>query len=393
VDRSTVTSIVVEVGPATVRGPNHADIEWVSAGIVDIDDELTLIDERPVAVADVWQTIMQDVIGEAAETTALVVPTWWATSRVDCVRDAAGTVAADVAVLRRADALRDALSDPLATVVEIAPEFVLVSTVDGDVRVAARADADTVVAKIPTSTAVVVDAPQGVPGAVPLAAVIADRLRSKGIAVTVADREWVRRSVESAPSHEEVRGAEVRPSTSRGRRVTAVLAGTVLSITVLCGGFGWRHDDSGSVAAMPMTLLVEGRLGVMVPAQWMVQRITSGPGSARLQVVSPTDADIAVHVTQSPLGSHPSRDAVTESLRNALSQQPEGVFVEFNPADRRADRPVMTYREVRADYHIAWVVLTDKSLRIAIGCQSAPGHEGVVREACDQAIRSAHAVF
>jgi len=38
-------------------------------------------------------------------------------------------------------------------------------------------------------------------------------------------------------------------------------------------------------------------------------------------------------------------------------------------------------------------VLIDESLRIAIGCQSAPGDEEAVREACDQAVRSAHAVF
>jgi len=144
---------------------------------------------------------------------------------------------------------------------------------------------------------------------------------------------------------------------------------------------------------MPMTLLVEGRVGVLVPAQWVVQRVTSGPGSARVQVVSPTDAGVAVHVTQSSLPPHQSRDALAESLRSALDHEPDGVFVDFNPADRRAGQLVVTYREVRAGHHIAWVVLFDESLRIAIGCQSAPGHDEAVREACDQAIRSAHAVF
>jgi type VII secretion-associated protein (TIGR03931 family) len=144
---------------------------------------------------------------------------------------------------------------------------------------------------------------------------------------------------------------------------------------------------------MPMTLLVEGRVGVMVPAGWAVVRVTSGPGSARVQVVSPTDADVAVHVTQSSLTPHQSHDAVAESLRSALSQEPDGVFVEFNPSDRRAGQPVVTYREIRADHHIAWAVLVDDSLRIAIGCESAPGHEEAVREVCDQAIRSAQAVF
>jgi type VII secretion-associated protein (TIGR03931 family) len=144
---------------------------------------------------------------------------------------------------------------------------------------------------------------------------------------------------------------------------------------------------------MPMTLLVEGRVGVMVPAQWVVQRVTSGPGSARLQVVSPTDADIAVNVTQSSLTPRQSHQQVAEALRSALRHEPDGVFVDFNPSDRRAGQPALTYREVRADHHITWVVLVDESLRIAIGCQSAPGQEEAVREVCDQAIQSAHAVF
>jgi type VII secretion-associated protein (TIGR03931 family) len=142
-----------------------------------------------------------------------------------------------------------------------------------------------------------------------------------------------------------------------------------------------------------MTLLVEGRVGVMVPAQWVVERVTAGPGSARVQVVSPTDTDAAVHITQSPLAPHSSHEAEVESLRSMLSQQPNGVFVDFNPSDRRADQAVATYREVRTDHHVAWAVLIDKSMRIAIGCQSAPGHEAAVRDACDKAIRSAHAVF
>jgi type VII secretion-associated protein (TIGR03931 family) len=142
-----------------------------------------------------------------------------------------------------------------------------------------------------------------------------------------------------------------------------------------------------------MTLLVEGRVGVMVPARWAVERITSGPGSARLQVVSPDDADVAVHITQSPLVPEQSLEQVGESLRTALREQPDGVFVDFNPSGRRAEQPVVTYREIRRDRHITWAVLVDKSLRIAIGCQSAPAREDAVRVVCEQAIQSAHAVF
>ena len=219
--------------------------------------------------------------------------------------------------------------------------------------------------------------------------VIVDRLRANGVAVTIADLDRVRRSVEVPRS--QGHGPQAPPSRNRGRRVAPVLAGTLLAAAVLCVGFAVRQDRS--TASMPMTLLVEGRVGVMVPAQWAVERITSGPGSARVQVVSPNDSGVAVHITQSSLATDESLEQVAESLRIALSEQPEGVFVGFNPSDHRADKPVASYREVRPDHHIAWVVLTDKSLRIAIGCQSAPGHEHAVRAACDEAIRSAHAVF
>jgi type VII secretion-associated protein (TIGR03931 family) len=142
-----------------------------------------------------------------------------------------------------------------------------------------------------------------------------------------------------------------------------------------------------------MTLLVEGRVGVMVPARWAIQRVTSGPGSARVQIVSLDDKNVAVHVTQSSLAPRQSREQVAEALRRALRQEPDGVFVDFNPSDSRADQLVMTYREIRADRQIQWSVLIDGPLRIAVGCQSAPGREEAVREVCDRAIRSAHAVF
>jgi type VII secretion-associated protein (TIGR03931 family) len=388
-----VRGIVVEVGPAAVRGPNHVDAEWVSAGIDCIDDELTLIDECPVAVMDVWRAVMRDVVGGCAETVVLVCPTWWASPRIDLVRDAVGTVAQDCVVLQRAQVLRGGLPDRVTTVVEIAPEFVVVSSPGGDMQVVAGADTEAIVAKMPMSMGVLLDGPEGVDGACPRVAAIADRLRANGVAVTIADRDWVRRGVDALPSWEDGHGAPTRPVSYRGRRATAVLAGTLLSAAALCGAFTARQDGPRSAANTPMTLLVEGRVGVMVPAQWVVQRVTSGPGSARVQVVSPTDADIALHVTQSSLPPHQSYEQVAESLHSALSQQPAGVFVDFNPSDRRADQPVVTYRELRADHHIMWVVLVDESLRIAVGCQSAPGHEDAVREVCDQAIRSAHAVF
>jgi type VII secretion-associated protein (TIGR03931 family) len=379
-----VTGTIVEAGPTTVRGPNHADSEWVSAAIDGIDDELTLVGDRPVDVDEVWRTVIRDVTGGRGDTLVVVCPTWWSSARMARVRDAASAVARDVVMLRRAEVPRVGRT----VLVETAPDCVVFSTPAGGVEVFRRGDIAALVASIPTSTAVVVDGHEGIEGA----GLLADRLRANGVDVTVADPEWVRRSIEEARTHDEAEVPDARPSTKRGARV-AILAGTLLSAAALCGGFVARHDEQPSAPDTPMTLLVEGRVGVMVPARWAIQRVTSGPGSARVQIVSLDDKNVAVHVTQSSLAPRQSREQVAEALRRALRQEPDGVFVDFNPSDSRADQLVMTYREIRADRQIQWSVLIDGPLRIAVGCQSAPGHEEAVREVCDRAIRSAHAVF
>ena len=344
-----MTDVVVEVGPATVRGPNQAEPEWVSAGIDTIDDDLTLIDDGAVVVAEVWRKIMLDVVGGSADSIVVVCPTWWPSSRVERVCDAAATVAVDVIALRRAELA----ADRQMWLVEIAPEFVVVSTPGGDVDVVRREDTDVLVAKIPMSTLAVVDAPEGVEGADSLAVTIADRLRANGVDAAIADRDWVRRGVDELRSPDEAGDLEANPSPKRSGRATAVVAGTLVSAAVLCGGFAARHNAPAATADIPVTLLVEGRVGVMVPALWEVQRVTSGPGSARVQVVSPDDATVALHITQSSLAVQQSHEQMAESLRRVLGQEPDGVFIEFNPSDSRADHAVATYREIRPDRHIA----------------------------------------
>jgi type VII secretion-associated protein (TIGR03931 family) len=41
---------------------------------------------------------------------------------------------------------------------------------------------------------------------------------------------------------------------------------------------------------------------------------------------------------------------------------------------------------------VRWTVLLDGAVQISIGCQSRPGGEDAVREVCEQAVRSAHAI-
>ena len=132
-------------------------------------------------------------------------------------------------------------------------------------------------------------------------------------------------------------------------------------------------------------------MALTVPANWPTQRVIAGPGSARVQVTSPSDPEVALHVTQSPTPGETLAGAA-DRLRRAIDAEPAGVFVDFNPAGVSAGRPAVTYREVRAAHDVRWTVLLDGPVRISVGCQSRPGAEDAVRDACDQAVRSAHAI-
>ena len=397
-----MTEVIIEVGPGTVRGPNNARPELIWAALEFIDDNIALLNEHPVTLREVWDEVMRTVAGGAVvDTVVLVCPAWWSASRIDRVRAAARTVAPAVLVLERTPVLRAGISDKRSTIVEIAPEFVVITRPGARAAVVPRSDdaadlANGVAAAVGASATVLVDPPTGVGDAKWLGAAIADRLRARGISVMFTDEESVR--VEAAALRSRQHGqsagiAEARPRFHRHRRGTAVLVG-VVSAAALCGGFAMRDGTADSRGAgMPMTLLVEGRVAVMVPAVWTARRITSGPGSARVQIVSPSDADIVLHVTQTPDVSGMTLAATADSLRAAMDEEPDDIFVDFNAFDHRAGKAAVTYREVRPDHHVAWVVLIDGAVRIAVGCQSAPGREHLVRAACDQAIGSAHAVF
>src|SRR5690606_38466236 len=109
------TAVIVEVGPGTVRGPNDVREEWVSTAIECVDDEIALIDERPVLVGEVWREVLGSAVGGFAEKVVLVCPTWWPSARIDLVCDAAHSVANNVEMLQRTAVLREGLTDRLRT--------------------------------------------------------------------------------------------------------------------------------------------------------------------------------------------------------------------------------------------------------------------------------------
>jgi type VII secretion-associated protein (TIGR03931 family) len=390
-DRSGVNDTVVEVGPVAVRGQSRAEQHLESTALQFIDDEIAIFDEQPVAVTAVWRQVFSAVLPERVETAVLVCPTWWPSPRIARVQQAAATRSTNVVVVQRADIL--VMNVPgVPAVVEIAPEFVVIWRSGGVIAAEPRLGDDidvirSVVNGVGSATTVLVDAPRGVAGAVDLARAISEHLRAVGVAVTTVPPDRVLTAARDRSGSRQTS----EPAWPRGHRIAALIT-VGASVALICLGLGFTSGTDKSVAtSAPLTLLVEGRVALKVPALWRVQRITSGSGSARVQVTAP-DTSNAVLLTQSQVRRGETLSATSATLRSALDDQPAGIFSAFKSDDRRADRAAATYREVRAGRQIDWTVFVDDTVRIGIGCQGAPGSAFVVDYVCEEAIRSAHAL-
>ena len=381
--RSTAVT-VVEVGPAGVqvlRGPSAArpDEAMVSAVLDGIDDDVALFDERPVAVAELMRAVMSSILGDSRDPVAIVHPSWWSRARIDLVVRSLGATRKVVAVSRSEVARAAGRAGP---VIEIAEECVAVA--GPGLRVFGRGTIESVAAVAAESGQpgdVLLDAPAGIAGSAQTA---------EGLRVALAARGRSARDVDVAA----IAGAVPVRRRARGLVATFLAVSGVLAALVLPDGremvgaaVATLRPDGGAPAPTAVNL-VEGRIVVEVPPHWNVERVRSGSGSRRVQVDSPTDADIALHITAAYTpGSTLARAA--EVLGDAVAAQTPGVFVGFRSAVEVAGRPAVTYREVRAGRVVDWSVVLSGSTRIGIGCQSAPDRTEVVRGACEQAIRTA----
>jgi type VII secretion-associated protein (TIGR03931 family) len=377
----------------------------VAAALEYIDDPVAVVGSRPVAVESLWHAVLESVNCRGPDRMVVIHPSWWSRPRVEIVEAAAHTLADDVVTRPRSWLLARASpveSAELTLIVEIAAHFVVVSgaSVVAERRCGKPRDVSEAVVRAiremtsGASIAVVVDAPGVVGGAGVLATMIATRLRALGgVTAVEVDDTRLRRLAAAAVSGEASRFATRPAGVADGGQRRRRLALMVL-LTTAGLGFGvcalGRHP-APATERMPTTFLVEGRVRMEVPALWPAQRITEGPGSARVQITSPSDPQVALHVTQSPSGG-PTLAKAAESLKYAIDAEPAGVFVDFNPSGTSAGRPAVTYREVRSGHDIRWTVLVDGAVRISIGCQSRGGDDDPVREACELAVRSARAI-
>lgn len=365
-----------------------------------LDDRWASVHGRVVPADALWRSVLQSL--RCGDTGALLLyPSWWPSPRIDMVA-AAATVLDDVELRPRSWLLERAASAGHTAVVEIAERLVAIA--GGAVpRIGAPcAVADEVIERIDEigcrTATIVIDVPSAVCGAPALAAMIGDRVRRCGGTTIEIDDARLARLASSAsrstaalspsPPFAVEKTDDTRPRHRRPGRLAAagvVLAATGPALATLADG-----GVTTGVAPAP-AVLVEGRVAVSVPGDWLVRRVVAGPGSARVQVTSPSDPEAALHITQSAIADD-TQSAVAEQLRRAIDAEPRGVFVDFDPDGVSAGRPAVRYREVRPSHHVRWTVLVDGPLRISIGCQSRPGGERAVGAACEQAVRTAHAV-
>lgn len=301
-----MTTTVLQVGPDSVRVLAGGSGRDLPAGLAEaaldwIDDPVGLLGDAPVAVADLWRSVMTEVVGERCEEVLIVHPEDWPAPRIGRVLAAANAVADRVSALSRAE-----WTPPC-------PEI-------------------------------------GAPDPPP---------RSHRL---------------------------IRPAVAIAAGIVAVAAVVVAVVAARLDPPAARPDPS--VARPVPAAVVEGRIIVEVPPDWAVERVTAGPGSRRVQVRSPADPAIALHLTQA-YAPETTQARTAEVLRQAIDGQPAGVFDDFRPDGRLAGRQAVTYREVRPGRIVQWAVLTEGVSRIGIGCQSPPGRERDVRDACERAVRSA----
>lgn len=382
-----MSDVVVVVGPKVISGPGAVDPDASSVALDCIDDDLALVDDHVLSVDDLWAHVLGSVMNRSCDTALLICPSWWADSRVERVTAAARRWTAQPVVRRRVDVLAT-----VPTMVELAAELVVVHS-SGQRHAIARSGAtrdvvDAIVSCLHGLDAVSIDVPSGLSR---FGAELSRALRHGGVDVTVVDDYALAGAARTRYGGARNGGAS-KDDAAPWRRVltprAAVLAVAVLSATALAAAGGMRTEPATVEDAI---WLVEGRIAVEVPAGWTVERITSGPGSARLQVFSPIDRSVAIHLTQSGVPVGQTLAAAAETLELALADEPDGVFVAFVAVGERARRPAVTYREIRADRRIDWTVLLDGGVRIAIGCEGTAQKQGP-EQSCDRAIRSAHAL-
>lgn len=448
-DPQTGARVAIEVTETAVRartaeGIQEAGRADVRSAVAALDDDMALLPGRVVPSRALWAALFESLLTDRnapvrLDSLVLIHPTTWGPARRTLLSSAARMMAATLTVRSRAFALaergvRADLSGRSLVVVEVSPKEVAVALVgpgsDGEpaatvrhledrswetrsaadvARAVGRAVERVVRDERPGVAAILVDSADKDMGEAIVDAI--DRIGlTPGVSQVAVDSvfremgqvartsafldQGVVEPVATRPASAWTPGAPARsaprlprwwPAAAIGLAAAIVVTGVVLTVAAT--------RSRQPAPAIATSLLVEGRVQLMVPAEWAVRRIPAGgAGSARVEVISPADPEAVVHVTQVRVKPAETLAATAETLRAAMEKEPQGAFTDFRADDRKMDRPAVTYTEVREGHDIAWTVLLDGDMRIGVGCQFKKDSYADVRQACELAIRTAHAI-
>ncbi|SKF68536.1 hypothetical alanine and valine rich protein [Mycobacteroides abscessus subsp. bolletii] len=448
-DPQTGARVAIEVTETAVRartaeGIQEAGRADVRSAVAALDDDMALLPGRVVPSRALWAALFESLLTDRnapvrLDSLVLIHPTTWGPARRTLLSSAARMMAATLTVRSRAFALaergvRADLSGRSLVVVEVSPKEVAVALVgpgsDGEpaatvrhledrswetrsaadvARAVGRAVERVVRDERPGVAAILVDSADKDMGEAIVDAI--DRIGlTPGVSQVAVDSvfremgqvartsafldQGVVEPVATRPASAWTPGAPARsaprlprwwPAAAIGLAAAIVVTGVVLTVAAT--------RSRQPAPAIATSLLVEGRVQLMVPAEWAVRRIPAGgAGSARVEVISPADPEAVVHVTQVRVKPAETLAATAETLRAAMEKEPQGAFTDFRADDRKMDRPAVTYTEVREGHDIAWTVLLDGDMRIGVGCQFKKDSYADVRQACELAIRTTHAI-
>ncbi|MUM18170.1 type VII secretion-associated protein [Mycobacterium sp. CBMA271] len=453
-DSQMGTRVAIEVTETAVRARTEAGVRDagrsdVRSAVAALDDDVALLPHRVVPSRALWAALFESLITDKnapvrLDSMQLIHPTTWSPGRLTLMSNAGRMMAATLTMRSRALALaergvRTDMSGRAYVVVEVSPNEVAVAIVghgsDGEpvaavrhleerswenksvadvARAVARAVEEIVRNERPGVAAILVDSADKEVGEAIVEAV--DRIGlTPGVSQVAADAAF--REVNQAPrvssfldeSADEPEHPDVHraPEWTPAARVGAVprlprwwpaaaiglAAAIVVTGVVLTVASTRERRPSPTPPATATSLLVEGRVQLMVPAEWAVRRIPAGgAGSARVEVISPQHPEATVHVTQVRVKSTETLASTAETLRAAMAKEPPGIFTDFTMDDSKMGRPAVTYIEIREGHDIAWTVLLDHDLRIGVGCQFKKDSYQYVESACELAIRTTRAV-
>lgn len=452
-DPQTGTRVAIEVTEAAVRartdeGVREAGRSDVRSAVAALDDEMAVLPGRVVPSRALWAALFESLLTDRnapvrLDSMLLIHPTTWSSGRRTLLSNAARMMAATLTVRSRAFALaergvRTDLSGRSFVVVEVSPGEVAVTVVGhgsagepastvrhleerswetktaADVaRAVARAVEEVVRSERAGVAAILVDSADADAEVGEAIVVAVDRIGLTPGVSQVAEDAVFRDAGQARRVSAFIEGPADEPAVARRPEwtpassarsvprlpawwpvaVIGLAAAIVVTGVVLTVAFSRERQPSPTSPVVATSLLVEGRVQFVVPAEWAVRRIPAGgAGSARVEVISPEDPEAIVHVTQVRVKSTETLASTAETLRAAMGKEPPGVFMHFKADDLMMGRPAVSYTEVREGHDVAWTVLLDGDLRIGVGCQFKKDNYAAVQQGCELAIRTVSAV-